>query len=124
MMSAEPIFSIANMVAVVGWLLLLVVPRSSGARFVAGTVIPLGLSALYLVLLALHLSEGRGSFSVWFAFLLDVRCRAWRNSSRTSGCCSLAGCTTSRSICSSARGKPSTRCREAYPAGCSRRVWR
>jgi hypothetical protein len=62
-MTAEAVFSIVNLVAVAGWLLLVAVPRRPVATKVAGTVIPLGLSAAYLVLLVLHWGESRGGFS-------------------------------------------------------------
>lgn len=62
-MSAETLFSAANMVALVGWLLLLVVPRNRMATTVAGTVIPLLLAAVYLVVLAMNWGNARGSFS-------------------------------------------------------------
>jgi hypothetical protein len=40
-MTAEAVFSIANLVAVAGWLLLIAVPRNRRATTVAGTIIPL-----------------------------------------------------------------------------------
>jgi len=62
-MTAEGVFSIANLVAVAGWLLLIAVPRNRRAATVAGTIIPLLLAALYLALLTVHWSERRGGFS-------------------------------------------------------------
>ena len=62
-MNAEIVFSIANLVAVAGWLLLVAVPRNRLATTVAGTVIPLTLSAGYLLLLVVHWGESRGGFS-------------------------------------------------------------
>jgi hypothetical protein len=62
-MSAEALFSAANMVALAGWLLLLVVPRNRLATTVAGTIIPLVLAAVYLVVLAMNWGSARGSFS-------------------------------------------------------------
>ncbi len=62
-MSAETLFSAANMVALAGWLLLLVLPRNRTATTVAGTVIPLLLAFVYLVVLATNWGNARGSFS-------------------------------------------------------------
>jgi hypothetical protein len=62
-MTAEGLFSIANVVAVAGWILLAGAPRSRRAIAVAGTLIPLLLAALYLALLAVHWGDGRGGFS-------------------------------------------------------------
>jgi hypothetical protein len=59
----EAVFSAVNLVALVGWLLLLAVPKHRFATMVAGTVIPLALSAVYLTLLVLHWGESRGGFS-------------------------------------------------------------
>jgi hypothetical protein len=56
-------FSAANLVAVVGWVLLIAAPRSQRAIALAGTAIPLALSATYLGLLARHVGESRGGFS-------------------------------------------------------------
>jgi hypothetical protein len=61
--SADALFSAANLTAVAGWLLLIVAPRRRWATLTAGTVIPLALAALYLVLLAAHWGETRGGFS-------------------------------------------------------------
>jgi hypothetical protein len=62
-MSAETLFSAANLVALAGWLLLLAVPRNRMATTVAGTVIPLLLAVVYLVVLAVNWGNARGSFS-------------------------------------------------------------
>jgi hypothetical protein len=62
-MDAERLFSIVNPAATVGWLLLLMAPRRRWATFAAGTLIPILLAAVYLGLLLLHWSEGRGGFS-------------------------------------------------------------
>ncbi len=61
-MTAEGVFSIANLVALGGWILLVVVPRNARAAAAAGRIIPLFLSIVYLVLLGLHWGEGRGGF--------------------------------------------------------------
>jgi hypothetical protein len=59
----EAAFSIVNLMALAGWLLLVAVPRNAAALFAAGTVVPLLLSAIYLGLLAAHAGEASGSFS-------------------------------------------------------------
>jgi hypothetical protein len=62
-MSAETLFSLANLVAVAGWLLLIALPRNRTATAVAGTGIPLLMAALYLTVLAVNWGNARGSFS-------------------------------------------------------------
>jgi hypothetical protein len=62
-MTAEQIFSMCNLMAMAGWLLLIATPRRAWAStIVAGRVIPLLLSAIYLTLLAAHWGEGKGGF--------------------------------------------------------------
>ena len=62
-MNAETLFSLSNLVAVAGWLVLLAAPRSPKGLALAGTWIPLTLASLYLVLIALHWGDASGSFS-------------------------------------------------------------
>jgi hypothetical protein len=62
-MTAEGVFSAVNMLALVGWLLLLAAPRQQLATTVAGTAIPLVLAGAYLILLVLHAGGSRGGFS-------------------------------------------------------------
>ena len=62
-MTAEAVFSVVNLVAVVGWLLLVAAPRSRLATTAAGTVIPLLLAVVYLTLFAVHVGTARGGFS-------------------------------------------------------------
>ncbi len=62
-MSAETLFTAANLAGLVGWMLLIVAPRNPRALVVAGTGIPIALSFTYLILLVVHLGEGRGGFS-------------------------------------------------------------
>ena len=62
-MTQEGVFSVCNMLAVVGWLLLLAVPRHRLAAAIAGTVIPLTLAAIYLTLFVLHARGSSGGFS-------------------------------------------------------------
>jgi hypothetical protein len=62
-MSAETLFSIANLLAVAGWLLLIALPKNRTATMAAGTGIPLLLAAVYLTVLAVNWGGARGSFS-------------------------------------------------------------
>ena len=62
-MTIEGVFSACNLIAFVGWILLLTVPRNRRAMTIAGTVIPLTLAAIYLALFALHARESSGGFS-------------------------------------------------------------
>ena len=62
-MTLEGMFSVCNMLALVGWLLLLAVPRHRLATAIAGTVIPLTLASIYLTLFVLHARESSGGFS-------------------------------------------------------------
>ncbi|WP_372622897.1 ABA4-like family protein [Falsiroseomonas sp.] len=62
-MPAETLFSVANLLAIVGWLALLVAPRARLAnRTIAGLAIPALLAALYAVLLAIHAPGAEGGF--------------------------------------------------------------
>ena len=62
-MSAEQIFSFCGSVAAVGWLILILAPRRHWASTViAGRVIPLLISSVYLILLAAHWTEKTGGF--------------------------------------------------------------
>ena len=62
-MSAEQIFSLANAVALVGWLILAIAGRSRWASSVAtGVIVPLLLAVLYLGLLLGHWGETKGGF--------------------------------------------------------------
>ena len=61
-MPLESVFSLASMTAVVGWLLLVILPKLPIARIVAGVVIPLLLSAGYLALIAMHFQGADGGF--------------------------------------------------------------
>lgn len=61
-MALESIFSAAGMVALPGWLLLVFLPRQRHARLIAGFVLPLVLSALYLSLIVQYFGEGEGGF--------------------------------------------------------------
>jgi hypothetical protein len=61
-MELEQLFSMAGLVAVVGWLLLVVLPRQPIARIIAGFVLPLILSAGYLALIVFHFQGAEGGF--------------------------------------------------------------
>jgi hypothetical protein len=62
-MDVEQIFSMASLLAMIGWLILVILPRHHVAQLVSGVVIPLLLSAGYLFLIALHLRGAEGGFS-------------------------------------------------------------
>jgi hypothetical protein len=62
-MSIEGVFSACNLIAMAGWILLLAIPRSRRGITVAGTVIPLSLAAIYLVVFVLNVRGSQGGFS-------------------------------------------------------------
>jgi hypothetical protein len=62
-MTQEGVFSVCNMLALAGWLLLLAVPRHRLAMAIAGTAIPLTLATIYLALFVLHARGSSGGFS-------------------------------------------------------------
>lgn len=63
-MQAETIFSIANTLALVSWLLLAILPRFRVTRAVVLTgTVPLLLSAAYLVIIVMFFGKAEGSFS-------------------------------------------------------------
>ena len=61
-MDIELIFSVAGIINVLGWLLLAILPRQPMAQRIAGIVLPLILSAVYLVLIVLHLQGAEGGY--------------------------------------------------------------
>ena len=62
-MNAETIFSIANLVALVGWLLLIFAPRWKWTqKIVASGAVSLLLSVAYLVLIVLFFGKAEGGF--------------------------------------------------------------
>jgi Domain of unknown function (DUF4281) len=62
-MKAEQIFSIANLIALLGWLLLIIAPRWIVTRkVVLSGAIPLLLSLAYLVLIILFFGKSEGGF--------------------------------------------------------------
>src|ERR1700748_1552458 len=62
-MTTEHVFSICNMLALAGWLILIFAGKSAKGRLVAGVVIPLTIAVIYAALLIAHGSESKGSFS-------------------------------------------------------------
>lgn len=62
-MKAEQIFSIANMLAIIGWLLILLLPRWKFTRYIVlSGAIPLLLAVAYLVLIVLFFGKAEGGF--------------------------------------------------------------
>jgi hypothetical protein len=61
-MDLEQLFSMAGLLAVSGWLLLVILPKNTIVQLVAGVVIPLVLSAGYLMLIFLHFRGAEGGF--------------------------------------------------------------
>lgn len=63
-MKAEQIFSIANLIAMISWLILAVAPRWIITRkIILSGVIPLFLSIAYLILIIMFFGSAEGSFS-------------------------------------------------------------
>ena len=62
-MTPERLFSILNLVAMAGWLPLLVRPRARWATAVVPLVVPVLLAVVYVVLIATTLPGGEGGFS-------------------------------------------------------------
>ena len=62
-MSLETIFSVCGRVAMLGWLLLIFVPRWKWtARFITAVLLPLALAFVYLFLIAMHFGQSEGGF--------------------------------------------------------------
>lgn len=62
MPALETVFSFATFIALFGWILLVAVPADPRARMLTGIIIPLALSAIYLVYIFLHIGEAPGGF--------------------------------------------------------------
>lgn len=63
-MTPEQVFSIANSLALVGWLLLIVAGRARwAAPLVTGAILPLLFAVAYVYVLATHWGETSGGFS-------------------------------------------------------------
>jgi hypothetical protein len=58
----EQVFSACGTVAMVGWLLLMLVPRWRATQWVAGVAIPLGIAVVYLGLIVRHMPGSEGGF--------------------------------------------------------------
>ncbi len=62
-MTLETIFSACGMVAMLGWLLLIFLPRWKWtARFIAACLIPLAFAVVYLFLVVTHFGQSEGGF--------------------------------------------------------------
>ena len=61
-MDLERIFSVASVIATVGWLFLIVVPKRPLALHVAGVFFPLLLALMYLYFIAMHIRGAEGGF--------------------------------------------------------------
>src|SRR5919106_1838586 len=62
-MTAEQLFSLLNMITMAAWLPLVFVPRARWSATLEPVVIPVLLAAIYVVLVAVTLTEGEGGFS-------------------------------------------------------------
>jgi len=62
-MTATQVFSVANLIALIGWLILIILGRKMWvASLVTGAILPLLFAALYSWLLISHWSEAKGGF--------------------------------------------------------------
>ena len=61
-MDLERIFSVASVIAAVGWLFLIVVPKRPLAVHVAGVFFPMLLAVMYLYFIAMHIRGAEGGF--------------------------------------------------------------
>lgn len=61
-MALEQIFSMATLVTVVGWLVLVIVPRQPFTQIISALIAPLLLAAIYLYLIAMHMQGAEGGF--------------------------------------------------------------
>jgi hypothetical protein len=68
-MELEQIFSMASLLAMAGWLLLIILPKNQIAQLLSGLVLPLVLSGGYLLLIAQYFQGAEGGFGS----LADVR---------------------------------------------------
>jgi hypothetical protein len=63
-MTADKVFQICNLAALLGWLILVFAGRAKWtARLVTGVLIPALLATVYIALLLLHWGEGNGGFN-------------------------------------------------------------
>ena len=61
-MPLESIFSAAGILAMAGWLLLILLPRVRVTQLIAGIVIPLVIAVVYLTLILVYFGRGPGGF--------------------------------------------------------------
>jgi hypothetical protein len=61
-MDPERLFSVASAFAMLGWLLLVILPKRPVAQHIAGLFFPLLLSVGYLILIFLHFRGAEGGF--------------------------------------------------------------
>jgi hypothetical protein len=62
-MTAEQLFSILNLVAIAGWLPMIVVPRARWASTIVPVAVPALLAVIYVALVVVALPQSEGSFS-------------------------------------------------------------
>jgi hypothetical protein len=62
-MTPETVFTLVNLVAALGWALLVFLPRQRWAATISGAAIPLAFAVLYAMLVAGAWSDSDGSFS-------------------------------------------------------------
>jgi hypothetical protein len=62
-MTAERLFSIANLVALTGWVALVALPARRWVDALAGRLLPASLAVAYVVILAANWGAGEGGFS-------------------------------------------------------------
>jgi Domain of unknown function (DUF4281) len=61
-MEADSLFQLCNVIAIIGWLLLIFVPRWSAPRLLSGLILPALLSVVYLVLILIYFGRAEGGF--------------------------------------------------------------
>ena len=61
-MSLETVFTACNLLAMLGWVLLVLAPRRAAVRLVCGVVIPALLAVVYLALVLRHFGSSDGGF--------------------------------------------------------------
>jgi hypothetical protein len=61
-MELEQIFSMATLLAMAGWLLLVILPRHPVVALLSGVIIPLVLSGGYFLLIGQHFQDAEGGF--------------------------------------------------------------
>ena len=61
-MDLEQIFSMAGIIALVGWLMLAILPRQSYSQIIAAFICPLILALIYLYFIVMHFRGAEGGF--------------------------------------------------------------